>query len=373
MELEKIKSWANGMRKGELTRGVPCPRDIDLFVGVGTVNRERQAAVCAERMRNLWKPMLGVSALVAVAVATIAYGTSASSVIAGSSYSAQDASPWPGKAAMAIEQHYGKGIAGNYPLTAISTVIPGWDIRGGIEQGSVERVLSAPAEAQASFAKDCQSSISSGANCNFAGLISYRHNINGEPAASIYSSQQKQLSYFTERYLAIPGKCDNYKANGFYTKQKASDTQPGFADVVFASALDDETASKTIRDFEKSWASGESPNSIPGAVQVGSAGELSQHRAANTCAPLPVAVYHINGSSLKYLVSVLSQNPSGVSVSLYGLVDTHGHRMVRQLSCKNCSGSIANVVASTGLSSVPESAEEIAKAFNSSGLKVEGI
>ncbi|MDG9918203.1 hypothetical protein N7645_15040 [Pseudomonas juntendi] len=371
MELVKIKTWANGMRKGDLTRGVPCPRDIDLFVGVGTVNRERQAAVCAERVRNSWKPMLAVSALVAAAVAAIVYGSSVSASLSRGGYSAQDESPWPGKAATAIEQYYGKGIAGDYPLTAISTVIPGWDIRGGIEQGSVDRVLSAPAEAQAAFARECQSNISNGMSCNFAGLISYRHNINGEPAASIYSTQQKQLSYFTERYLSIPGKCENYKANGFYTTQKASDSQPGFADVVFASALDDEAASKTIRDFEKSWANGESPNSIPGAVQVGSAGELSQHRAANTCKPLPVAVYHINGSSLEYLVSVLSQNASGVSTSLYGLVDTNGHRMVRQISCKNCTGSISNATASVGLSSVPESAEEIANAFEKSGLKVE--
>lgn len=367
----KVEFWRD-IRKGALTDGEPCPRDIDIFVNKGTVLGNRLRALRRMRLKQSFLPLVGAGAVVAASAVAFVLSFKGIELLPSSPASAAE-SKWPGVTSSALSKAYGAGLAGRYELTAISKVIPGWNAQGGISASNVDRVLGAPAETQTQLADECRAVINSGGMCSVAGLIAYRHGINGEPPSSISAGPKDQLAYFNKLYLQAPGKCDNYKANGFYTKQKGSDETSSFADVVFASALDSKAAVEQVTAVQKSWAADSFPKAAGDVVEVKSLKELLGHRRADSCEPISVAVFRFNGSTLEYLVSVISRNGSTVSSSLFGLAGSKGYHVTRLLSCRECDMQVSNAVPTINLSLVPDTSEELAKALSKSGYQVEGM
>ena len=81
-------------------------------------------------------------------------------------------------------------------------------------------------------------------------------------------------------------------------------------------------ANHTINRAKAFWNGGftESQESL-GLVQVKSLRELLSHRSAKSCAPIPMAIYELDGKTTRYLVSTLISEGNTVSAALFALYD----------------------------------------------------
>jgi hypothetical protein len=79
---------------------------------------------------------------------------------------------------------------------------------------------------------------------------------------------------------------------------------------------------RTINHLKAFWNGGfTEPKESLGLIQVKSLRELLSHRAAGSCAPIPMAIYELNGKTTRYLVSTLISEGNTVSAALFALYD----------------------------------------------------
>lgn len=107
--------------------------------------------------------------------------------------------------------------------------------------------------------------------------------------------------------------CDAWAKGGFYGQHKVLKFSP----FVYASALSRAEAKATMTAIDAGWQKGVAAADAIKAVSVSSLRELFSHRTSDSCEPMPIAAYKLDGKTTQYLVSVLVAGDNKVGAALY--------------------------------------------------------
>lgn len=107
--------------------------------------------------------------------------------------------------------------------------------------------------------------------------------------------------------------CDAWAKGGFYGQHKVLKFSP----FVYAKALSRTEAKASMAAITAGWQKGLVEADDLKGVSVSSLRELFSHRTSQSCEPMPISAYRLDGNTTQYLVSILVSENNKVGAALY--------------------------------------------------------